>query len=231
MAGSSPHAPPENVIVKAALVCLVVAVAAATPLRAAGTLSEPSAVIFAGENDQTWRLVFEALAEKTPLFAKFSELRWFSFRTQPVDLNGELRFSRGHGLSLHYLAPQPRTMIVDEAGILLRDARGRSRALPADHRTAAASLALLAVLRSDLDALLKNFEIRAIWEDESWRFDFEPHEGGRNPVIEHITVWGHGDAVQRLEFRRSSNQRVEIVIHEATAGAVFTPEELAAYFR
>jgi len=216
---------------KTFLLSLLVAFATTSAARAAGTLDEPGAVIVAGENDQTWRPLFAALADKAPLCATFTEHRWFSFRTQSADLSGELRFAHERGLSLHYLEPQARTMIVDEAGILLRDARGRSRALPADHRTAAASLALLAVLHSDLDALLEHFEVRAAREDEDWRFDFAPRETGRDPVIEHITVWGHGESVQRLEFRRGSNQRVEIVIHETTAGTEFSPEEQAGYFR
>lgn len=216
---------------KSSLPLLIAAMLGVTGLHAAEPLTEPGSVIVGGENDQAWRPLFSALAEKTPLVSTFAEHRWFPFRNRPVDLTGELRFSREHGLSLHYSEPEPRTMIVDEAGILLRDDRGRSRAVPSHHRTAAASIALLSVLRSDLDALLDAFEVRAIREDDDWRFDFAPRTTGQNDVVDHITVWGHATTVQRLEIRRASNQRVEIDINETTTRATFTAQELEVYFR
>lgn len=189
------------------------------------------ALLVAGENDSQWRPLFESLAAQAPIASAFTETRWFPFRKTPVTLTGELRISPEHGLSLRYLTPKERIMIVDEDGILLRDARGRSKTVPPNPRASNADAALLAILRFDLDELLQTYDVQPAGDPGNWEFVFTPKDPETLKSIGRITVSGIGDAVNHLEFSRSETQRVEIEIGEAETQVTFTPEDLEKFFR
>lgn len=204
----------------------------AAVLPAAEPPSSPGPVITLGENDGPWRPLFAALAAKTPVCSAFTERRWFSLRKRPIELKGEMRLDADHGLSLRYVEPQEQAVIVDQQGVLLRDAQGRSRAAPDDPRASAAPAALLPVLRFDFNQLLERFELRAArGGDDTWRLDFTPRDEQLAGILGQITVMGASEAVTRLEFRRTPTQRVEIFIGKTTTGQAFTTEEIARFFR
>jgi hypothetical protein len=169
------------------------------------------------------------MAAKGTIFAAFAEHRWFPFRKDPVILQGEMRLSPDRGLSLHYLAPEDRTMMVDAHGLLLRDAKGRSREAPAD--AAEAGAALLPIMRFDLAALSANFDVHAARQGDTWRFDFVPHPDSPVERMGSIVVKGDGETVRNLEFRSSPVQRVEIIVGDTRTGLSFTPEEQKKFFR
>jgi hypothetical protein len=192
---------------------------------------EPGPELIAGENDADWQPLFAALKAKGAVVSAFTEHRWFPFRKAPVVLEGEMRFSPTRGLSLRYLRPDERLMIADAQGLLLRDARGRSRAVPPDPRAPDINAALLPVLRFDQAELSKQFHLHAVRAGEEWRLDFVPRAPELVRTLGRLTVIGAGEAVRRLEFRRSATQRVEILIGATQTGVTFTPEEEKRFFR
>lgn len=199
--------------------------------RAATLIPEPGALLIVGENDAAWRPLFAAIAAQGAVVAPFRELRWFPFRKTPTELAGEMRLSPTLGLSLHYAPPDDRTMIVDSDGLLLRDARGRSRAAPDDPRSTGLTSALLPVLRFDLPALNKKFTIAGARVGDAWRLDFTPRDAELSKTFGRITVQGEANVVRRLEFRRDAKQRVEIFVGTAQPGAIFTEADVNKYFR
>jgi len=207
-------------------VCFLVLLAAVAyaPLRASEVI-DPAAV------DPAWRELFDALARQGAVRASFIERRWFSVRKEPVVLRGELRHDRERGLSLRYTAPEEQLMIVDAQGIVLRDARGRSRTLKSDPRAPQVDALLLHVLRFDLAALHAAFEIRGLRTDAGWQLEFTPRTEALARSAGRMLVQGEGEAVRRLEFQRGPKQRVEVGIESAETGATFSDEELRRYFR
>jgi len=213
----------------AALALLVAIGAAALPLRAEdvppGERIDPATV------DDSWRALFDALAAQGAVFSTFTERRWFSVRPQAVELQGELRHSLEHGLSLHYTQPETQTMIVDAQGILLRNAAGRERALKTDPRAPQIDTMLLHILRFDLAALHRLFEIRGRREAAGWRLEFTARSPELDRAVGRVTVDGVDAGVRRLEFSRGPKQRVEVEIRETRTGVTFTADELTKYFR
>lgn len=209
---------------------LLVCLAGGVPVQAAA-LDAPGPVIVAGENDADWRALFAALASQGGVFSTFTEQRWFSVRKKPVVLQGELRHSAALGLSLRYTGPEEQMMIVDAQGILLRNARGRSRALETDPRAPGIDTALLQVLRFDEPALLRLFELHAVRDAAAWRLDFVARSPELARALGQITVQGEGEEVRRLEFRRGAGQRVEVAIKETRTGVTFTDEDRRRFFR
>lgn len=187
--------------------------------------------LVAGETGAMWREHFGRLAACAPIFSKFTEQRHFPYRKTPIELRGEMRFAPGHGLSLRYLEPKERIMIVDSEGVLLRDDRGRSRAAPKDPRRPRVDAVLLPILGFDLDQLLEMFEISTSGDSESWVFTFVPKDAKVAKAIGEIVVAGEGTFIRQIEFRRSSSQRVVITVDESTPNASFTDDEMERFFR
>lgn len=209
----------------------VFAFAVATLLQAQSPepINDEAHRIQRGETLEQWQPLFDKLGAAGPLTSRFVERRFFTFRSAPTLLTGELRLVPELGLSLHYLTPDDRTIIVDDRGVLLRDARGRTRAAPAE--AAANARPLLHVLRFDVDALLDTFALYGACERENWRLVFEPLDRRARRPLPSIEVIGVGARVDRIVLQPSPRQRIEIEIGETQTQAAFTAEELQRFFR
>lgn len=193
--------------------------------------TEPGAVLVSGQNDAAWQPLFAQLAPQGPVFSTFTERRRFPFRREPVQLQGEMRLHPQRGLSLRYVQPEERMMIVDRAGMLQRDKRGRTRAVPSDPQVTALNSALLPVLQFDQAEILRRFEILAARDGDDWRLDFVPRDPTLARTLGRLITWGRGDRLERIEFRRSEKQRVEIVIETAERNVTFSEADLTRFFR
>ena len=180
--------------------------------------------------DPAWRDLLAQVEQRPDAVAGFEERRWFPFKKLPTVLKGEARVSAARGLSLHYVEPQERTVIIDERGVLLREA-GRETAPPADPRATAANSAMLHVLRFDLKALAEIFEIYGERTGAAWTLALVPRAESLRRTLGQITVAGENAAVRRIELRRSLTQRVEIFIEPSRPAAAFTADELHRFFR
>jgi len=177
-----------------------------------------------------WSDLIDAFAHNPDIAADFTERRFFSFKKEPVDLKGEVRVSVARGLSLHYTAPEERTVILDAHGVLIRAAAG-DNGPPADPRAAAANDALLHILRFDFGVLEKDFELYGQRNGAAWTIALVPRTESQRRTIGRITVSGETATVRQIELRRSARQRIEISIDPPRPAAVFTAEELKRFFR
>jgi hypothetical protein len=187
--------------------------------------------IFAGGADGGFLDLFRALAAQGSVRSDFVEYRWFPFRTAPVVLRGEMRFSRELGLSLHYTKPQESIVIADSAGLILRDATGRSREVHPDERVPDLGGTLAPVLRFDEKELFQGFRVRGARSGNAWRIDFTPRAAEVSRWVGTIIVEGTGESVSRIELHRSSTQRIEIQIESSATGVAFGPDERRRFFR
>lgn len=204
------------------LLLLAAAVHAAPP-------AQPGPVL-QGEPDAAWSQLFAKLAQPRAIYSTFLEQRWFGFRKKPVVLEGEMRLDPAHGLSLRYVKPEERIVVMDAKGVLLREPRG-TRELPSDPRAGGLERALLPALRFDLQEIRANFVVHAARDGADWRIDLEPKDASLRRTLGNLVILGSNLAVKRLEFQRSSSQRVVIEIQTTQDPASFTPEELRRYFR
>lgn len=176
-----------------------------------------------------WRDLVARFAQQPDTLADFEEQRFFPFRKEPVVLRGEVRVSQARGLSLRYTAPEERVMILDTAGMLLRDAAGQQT--PPDARAAAANRALLQVLRLDFAALEKDFEVYGRRDDYAWALALVPRDEGLRRSMGNIFVRGEAMSVRTIALRRSAKQHVDIAITTPRASAAFSADEVKKYFR
>lgn len=212
-----------------AAIILTLGFATSLPAAPPEPLGDEQSRLQPGGTLEAWRPRLEQLASVGALAAQFVERRIFTFRSAPTTLTGKLRFVPERGLSLHYLTPEERTIIVDDHGVLLRDSRGRTRAAPPE--AAANAQPLLHVLRFDVDALLASFALHGTTEGECWRLVFEPLDRRARRPLPRIDVTGTGARVDRIVLHPSPRQRIEIEIGETQTDATFPPEELQRFFR
>jgi hypothetical protein len=197
--------------------------AAVAPVRA----EEAAAPAF---DPAAWQDLAEAFARHPGATADFTERRHFPFRRTPVVLQGEVRVSPKRGLSLRYLSPDRRTVIVDDEGLLVRTEDGAETPAP-DPRAAAANAALLHILRFDLAALVEAFEVSGERAEEGWSLTLVPRDPMLRRGLESIAVAGEGAEVRRISLRRSARQTVDIAIAPPRETGGFTEDEVARYFR
>ncbi len=176
-----------------------------------------------------WRDLVAKFAQQPDTLADFEEQRFFPFRRDPVVLRGEVRVSQARGLSLRYTAPEERVMILDTAGVLVRDAAGQQA--PPDVRAAAANRALLHVLRLDFAALEKDFEVYGRRDDYAWSLALVPRDEGLRRSIGNIFVSGEATSVRTIALRRCAKQHIDSVITTPRATAAFSADEVKKYFR
>ena len=181
-------------------------------------------------DDPAWRGLSAGLRERTAVTAEFTERRFFPFKKSPTVLQGEVRVSAEHGLSLHYVHPDEHTVIIDGRGVLLRFATGDS-VPPAEPGGGAANDALLHALRLDLGPLAKTFDFYGSQAGAAWILALVPRAAELRQALGRITVEGDGAAVRRIELRRSAAQRVEISVEPPRPSAPFTGEEIRRFFR
>jgi len=182
-------------------------------------------------HNPAWRELLTKLAPSKTRQSNFEERRFFPFRKDPVVLRGEIRIVPELGLSLRYLEPEPRLLIVDPKGLLMRDQDGRDRAAPADSRAQAATSALVHVLRFDLDALKKEFEVHGRRQGEGWELAFVPRDPNFANLLGVLTVSGEGAVLRKIEMIKSPTQRIEISIRDTHEDVLFTADTLRRFFR
>src|SRR5688500_16867036 len=150
--------------------------------------------------DSAWRELFAKLAPNKTRQSVFEERRYFPFRKAPVVLKGEIRIVPELGLSLRYLEPEPRILIVDKKGLLLRDDAGQERPAPSDSRAQAATSALVHVLRFDFEALQKDFEVHGRREGPRWALAFVPRDPAFANLLGTLTVSGEQNVLRTIEM-------------------------------
>ncbi len=205
---------------------------AALPLRA--ELFTPETAVAPAALAARWDGVLGELARADWVRAPFREKRRFAIRKAPTILAGDLVLSRTHGLSLHYSSTAVTgwdLVIVDEQGLLLRDARGKELVPPGDPRAAGGQRALLDILRLDLDRLAAEFDLFAEGERAAWRLGLRARTTEARRAAVRVIIEGNAAAITRIVLDKPGAQEVEIEIGTPTVGAAADPDELRARFR
>ena len=201
------------------------------PAAVAGGLIAPETRLADPANDPAWRDLITKLAPNKTRQSRFEELRYFPFRKTPTVLRGEIRIVPELGLSLRYLEPEPRLLIVDQKGLLMRDDHGRDRAAPSDSRAQAATSALVHVLRFDLEALKKEFDVHGRRDGAAWSLGFVPRDPNFANLLGILTVSGEGGTLRKIEMIKSPTQRIEINVSDTQEDVLFTADTLRRFFR
>ena len=201
------------------------------PSLRAAELAQPGEAIDTVAGLVQWGPLLLKLANQGAVYSTFSEERWFPIRKKPTVLEGELRFSQELGLSLRYLKPEEKMMILDDKGLLLRDAKGRQKASSQDTAGSELGRSLMSIFAFDPEQLRERFFVCGNRDGEDWRIDLQPRDPKQAALLGTVTVFGRGEEIRRLMIKKSGNQRVEITIRATRQVSGFTQDERRRYFR
>lgn len=216
---------------RAFLHCCLFLGAAAMATAAEDLAIGPGTLLADPAHDPAWTELFSRLAASKTRQSQFEERRFFPFRTTPVILKGEIRIAPGRGLSLRYLEPDQRILIVDAKGLLMRDDEGHDRAAPSDSRAQAVTAALVSVLQFDLPALQKSFVMYGRHEGNSWMLGFVPRDPALANMIGTLLVSGEQTRLDRIEMTKSAKQRIEILVSGTREDVIFPGDVIGRFFR
>lgn len=181
------------------------------------------------ELSEAWKTRVAALAAPATLSASFTESRFTPLKKRPVRVEGTVRIARERGLSLAYEQPRAPVVILDERGLLLRHSDGRQQSAPPE---AESDLRLLhALFAFDLATLEKSYQLApAEYADGTWSLTFT-----RRPDVDvsyrELTLRGEANRLTDILLLKTPSQKIEIVLGPPQINPVFTPEEIARYFR
>jgi len=181
--------------------------------------------------DPAWIGLWVRLATSGNRSCRFEERRYFPFRSAPIVVTGQLRFTAERGLSLQYLTPERRLVVIDDQGVLMRDAAGRSQAVPADERSLGPLAALLPIMEFNLPQLVQAFTFRGQHEADRWTLTLVPRPGELARGLRWVRMTGDGSRLRKIEVNLSAHQRVEILLLTFREQVVFSAADLARYFR
>jgi hypothetical protein len=215
---------------RAAGIAVVLLMAGATlaPAAEPDPLVNPELRLPAGAPE--WSDLVATFSQQPDTTADFSERRFFPFRREPVALRGEVRISTARGLSLRYLEPDSRIVILDDQGMIVRGENGEQGA-PMDPRAGPANAALRHILRFDFAALEGDFELYGRREADAWTLALVPRSADLRRGIGRITVTGDATTVRRIELRRSARQSIEILIDAPRPRVPFSADDVKKFFR
>ena len=191
----------------------------------------PDTLLVNPARDPAWQELFGRLAARKTRQSHFEESRYFPFRKTPVVLKGEIRIVPSRGLSLRYLEPEHRVLIVDSQGLLMRDEDGRERAAPSEGRAQAITAALVSVLSFDLPALEKSFDVHGRREGAAWTLAFVPRAPALADLIGVLAVSGRDGRLDRIQLVKTPTQRIDIRVSDAHEDVIFPADVLQRFFR
>jgi len=181
------------------------------------------------ELSAAWQTRIAALAAPSTLSASFTESRFTPLKKRPIRIEGIVRIARERGLSLAYAQPRAPVVILDERGLLLRHADGRDQSAPPEAET---DLRLLhALFAFDLPTLEKSYALTPSESpDGTWSLTFT-RRPDVNASYRELTLRGEAHRLTNIRLLKTENLKTEIDLAPPQIDPVFTPEEIARYFR
>lgn len=219
---------------------LCAALAAASPIHAQETAAASTEALFAPANQVppgklpfTLRKVFHRLAHDQSEAMPFTEVRTFAISKNPLRQNGNLRSSKGLGLSLSYESAKPHVIIVDDKGLIDRQPDGHERQVTvADHPEVATLTDLyLNLLRGNADKLFQYADVYFAGNAQAWQMGLVSHDANLARRVGRVVVSGNGRNIARLENLLPNYESRTLEFGHVTRNPKFSPEEMQMFFR
>jgi len=184
---------------------LAIAVAATT---AAITLAAMPAQ--AADTVPAWTLdrLMSTLAQHKSGRATFTETKYLSIATQPVESSGELVFVAPDHLEKHTLSPKPEHLVVDGDMLTVeRNNRKYTLALARYPELGAFIDSIRATLAGNRFALEQVYKVALAGRGDDWTLTLTPLDSRMLKVVSTITLDGTRDVLRSVAIRQADGDR------------------------
>jgi hypothetical protein len=203
------------------------------PGAGANALFVPGNKVPAGRIPHLLLRVFRRLAHDQSSQIPFTETRQFAISKQPVRQTGILRSSKEHGLSMGYAGAKPRILIIDDQGLIERQADGRERQVSvADHPELGGLTDLyLNLLRGNADKLFDFADVYFTGTVHGWELGLIPKDAGMAKRIGRVLIKGSARDMHEIENVQPNGDTRMLELGAVERNPKFPPETINAYFR
>ena len=176
-----------------------------------------AAALPAGAADFGVAQLFEALAKRKPVRAKFQERKFMKLLDKPVDSSGELIFTPPGRMEKRTVAPKPERVVIDGSRITLERA-GKTYGMGLNDNPGVAVLieSIRATLAGDLNALTRTYSVALDGNAARWKLSLRPLDPAVATLVERIEIGGAQDDVRAVEIFQSDGDRSVMTITPGT---------------
>lgn len=206
---------------------------APTASEAFPVYAESNRVADAAKLPVALRNVFTRLAEADTAVIPFVELRRMGIFKKPVELSGMMRYSRKAGLSIAYEQPKPRVLIIDDVGLIERQADGRERRISATDRPELAVLTeiYLNLLRGKPAGLFGACEVYFSGNANAWQIGLIPRDASLRRHTGRVLIGGSGREIAQISNLLENGDRRTLRLSKSEIDAKFSSSIIQSYFR
>ncbi|VWC28560.1 acyltransferase [Burkholderia lata] len=184
---------------------LAVAVAATTT-----AIALAAAPAQAADAVPAWTLdrLMSTLAQHKSGRATFTETKYLSIATQPVESSGELVFVAPDHLEKHTLSPKPEHLVVDGGMLTVeRNNRKYTLALARYPELGAFIDSIRATLAGNRFALEQVYKVALAGRGDDWTLTLTPLDSRMLKVVSTITLDGTRDVLRSVAIRQADGDR------------------------
>ncbi|VWD48669.1 outer membrane lipoprotein carrier protein LolA [Burkholderia lata] len=184
---------------------LAVAVAASTAAIALAAVPAQAA-----DTVPAWTLdrLMSTLAQHKSGRATFTETKYLSIATQPVESSGELVFVAPDHLEKHTLSPKPEHLVVDGDMLTVeRNNRKYTLALARYPELGAFIDSIRATLAGNRFALEQVYQVALAGRGDDWTLTLTPLDSRMLKVVSTITLDGTRDVLRSVAIRQADGDR------------------------
>ncbi|AIO25362.1 outer membrane lipoprotein carrier protein LolA [Burkholderia cepacia] len=186
---------------------LAAAIAVAASTAAIALAAAPAR---AADAAPAWTLdrLMSTLAQHKSGRATFTETKYLSIATQPVESSGELVFVAPDHLEKHTLSPKPEHLVVDGDMLTVeRNSRKYTLALARYPELGAFIDSIRATLAGNRFALEQVYKVALAGRGDDWTLTLTPLDSRMLKVVSTITLDGTRDLLRSVAIRQADGDR------------------------
>ncbi|HDR9768272.1 TPA: outer membrane lipoprotein carrier protein LolA [Burkholderia cepacia ATCC 25416] len=167
-----------------------------------------------------WTLdrLMSTLAQHKSGRATFTETKYLSIATQPVESSGELVFAAPDHLEKHTLSPKPEHLVVDGDMLTVeRNNRKYTLALARYPELGAFIDSIRATLAGNRFALEQVYKVALAGRGDDWTLTLTPLDSRMLKVVSTITLDGTRDLLRSVAIRQADGDRSVMRLQPAPA--------------
>ena len=169
-----------------------------------------------------WTLdrLMSTLAQHKSGRATFTETKYLSIATQPVESSGELVFVAPDHLEKHTLSPKPEHLVVDGDMLTVeRNSRKYTLALARYPELGAFIDSIRATLAGNRFALERVYKVALSGRGDDWTLTLTPLDSRMLKVVSTITLDGTRDVLRSVAIRQADGDRSVMRLQPVAANA------------
>ncbi|POR52872.1 outer membrane lipoprotein carrier protein LolA [Paraburkholderia eburnea] len=186
-----------------------------------------AALLLAGTNvahagtDWTLDRLMSTLAQHKSGRAAFTETKYLSIATQPVESSGELSFVAPDHLEKNTLKPKPEHLVVD-GDMLTVDRNSHPYTLALAHYPELGAFieSIRATLTGNRLALEQTYQVALAGSGDEWTLTLTPRDSRMRKTVSAITLEGTRDRLRSVAIQQAGGDHSLMQLRPLTASAV-----------